>query len=183
MLEDGAAHQVDSSELAFRLAAQGAFKEAFPKGRPVVLEPVMKVDIVAPLEFQGSVIGGINQRKGTIADTEIRDEEFTLTAEVSLNDMFGCSSSFLPSSRSSLTFTPSSDASQLRGMTQGSCFLILLADRSLTRDTNRQRRIHHGVPASLACASQYSEGDDGGSPILHFEEVESAPSNDEGRGS
>jgi elongation factor G len=102
--------------LAFRLAAQGAFKEAFPKGRPVVLEPVMKVDIVAPLEFQGgsrhalsryessitelrcltgAVIGGINQRKGTIADTEIRDEEFTLTAEVSLNDMFGCMFSLL----------------------------------------------------------------------------------------
>lgn len=54
MLEDGAAHQVDSSELSFRLAAQGAFKEAFPKGDPVVLEPVMKVDIVAPIEFQGA---------------------------------------------------------------------------------------------------------------------------------
>jgi hypothetical protein len=53
VLEDGAAHQVDSSELAFRLAAQGAFREAFPKGRPVVLEPVMKVDITAPIEFQG----------------------------------------------------------------------------------------------------------------------------------
>ncbi|KAI5479227.1 elongation factor G [Pseudohyphozyma bogoriensis] len=100
ILEDGAAHQVDSSELAFRLAAQGAFREVFPKGNPVVLEPIMKVDIVAPIEFQGSVIGGINQRKGTIADTEVRDEEFTLTAEVSLNDMFGY-------------------ASQLRGMTQG----------------------------------------------------------------
>ncbi|KAM0756639.1 putative nuclear condensin complex protein [Meredithblackwellia eburnea MCA 4105] len=100
ILEDGAAHQVDSSELAFRLAAQGAFKESFPKGKPVVLEPIMKVEIVAPLEFQGTVIGGINQRRGTIADTDIRDEEFTLTAEVSLNDMFGY-------------------ASQLRGMTQG----------------------------------------------------------------
>lgn len=100
ILEDGAAHQVDSSELAFRLAAQGAFREAFPKGRPVVLEPIMKVDIVAPVEFQGTVIGGINQRRGTIADTEVRDEEFNLTAEVALNDMFGY-------------------ASQLRGMTQG----------------------------------------------------------------
>ncbi|SCV68476.1 BQ2448_597 [Microbotryum intermedium] len=100
VLEDGAAHQVDSSELAFRLAAQGAFREAFPKGRPVVLEPVMKVEIVAPIEFQGTVIGGINQRRGTIADTEMRDEEFTLSAEVALNDMFGY-------------------ASQLRGMTQG----------------------------------------------------------------
>lgn len=46
---------MDSSELSFRLAAQGAFKEAFPKGKPVVLEPVMKVEVVAPLEFQGSL--------------------------------------------------------------------------------------------------------------------------------
>ncbi|KAK4705840.1 elongation factor G, partial [Phenoliferia sp. Uapishka_3] len=145
VLEDGAAHQVDSSELAFRLAAQGAFKEAFPKGRPVVLEPVMKVDIVAPLEFQGlstsryspnllpltgvnfeskgTVIGGINQRKGSIVDTDIRDEEFTLTAEVSLNDMFGCSFylPLYPNSYTILTFVWGcfADASQLRGMTQG----------------------------------------------------------------
>lgn len=60
----------------------------------------MTVEIVAPIEFQGNVIGAINQRKGTIVDTEVRDDEFTLTAEVALNDMFGYSS-------------------QLRGMTQG----------------------------------------------------------------
>lgn len=53
MLEDGSAHVQDSSELAFRLAAVGAFKEAFAKARPVVLEPVMKVEVVAPVEFQG----------------------------------------------------------------------------------------------------------------------------------
>lgn len=99
-LEDGAAHAVDSSELAFRLAGQGAFREAFTKAAPVVLEPIMKVEIVAPAEFQGTVIGGINQRKGTIVDSEARDDEFTLLAEVALNDMFGYSS-------------------QLRGMTQG----------------------------------------------------------------
>lgn len=90
ILEDGAAHAVDSSELAFRLAGQGALREAFSKATPVVLEPIMKVEIVAPIEFQGSVIGGINQRKGTILDSEARDDEFTLLAEVSLNDMFGC---------------------------------------------------------------------------------------------
>ncbi|GAA6036647.1 hypothetical protein JCM8097_001270 [Rhodosporidiobolus ruineniae] len=100
ILEDGAAHQVDSSEMAFRLAAQGAFREAFPKGRPVVLEPVMKVDIVAPSEFQGTVIGAVNSRKGTIIDNEVHEEEFNLTAEVALNEMFGF-------------------ASTLRGMTQG----------------------------------------------------------------
>jgi elongation factor G len=86
--------------LAFRLAAIGAFKEAFNKAGPVVLEPIMNVEIIAPVEFQGAVIGGINQRKGNILDSEIRDDEFTLQAEVALNDMFGYSSS-------------------LRGITQG----------------------------------------------------------------
>ena len=60
----------------------------------------MTVEIVAPIEFQGSVIGALNQRKGSVVDTEVRDEEFTLIAEVALNDMFGY-------------------ASQLRGLTQG----------------------------------------------------------------
>lgn len=60
----------------------------------------MAVEVVAPVEFQGTVIGALNQRRGTIVDTEVRDDEFTLTAEVALNDMFGYSS-------------------QLRGMTQG----------------------------------------------------------------
>ena len=100
VLEDGAAHSVDSSELAFRLATAGAFKEAFAKAQPTILEPRMTVEVTAPVEFQGSVIGALNQRKGTIEDTEVREEEFTLTAEVSLNDMFGYSS-------------------QLRGLTQG----------------------------------------------------------------
>lgn len=100
VLQDGAFHVVDSSELAFRLCTMNAFKEAFHNAKPSILEPVMKVEIIAPIEFQGAVIGGINQRKGTIIDTEIRDDEFTLLAEVALNDMFGYSS-------------------QLRGMTQG----------------------------------------------------------------
>lgn len=86
--------------MAFRIAALGAFREAYNKARPVILEPIMTVEIVAPVEFQGAVIGGINQRRGTILDTEVRDDEFTATAEVALNDMFGY-------------------ASQLRGMTQG----------------------------------------------------------------
>ncbi|UZJ54866.1 hypothetical protein CBS101457_004186 [Exobasidium rhododendri] len=100
VLEDGAAHSVDSSELAFRLATQGAFREAYQKAGAVILEPKMTVEVVAPVEFQGAVIGALNQRKGTIEDTEVREDEFTLTAEVSLNDMFGYSS-------------------QLRGLTQG----------------------------------------------------------------
>jgi elongation factor G len=100
VLEDGATHSVDSSELAFRLAIIGAFKEAYMKANPVIMEPKMTVDVVAPVEFQGAVIGAMNQRKGTIEDTEVREDEFSLQAEVSLNDMFGYSS-------------------QLRGLTQG----------------------------------------------------------------
>lgn len=73
MLEDGAAHSVDSSELAFRLATQGAFREAFNKAGPVILEPKMRVEIVAPTEFQGAVIGALNQRRGVVEDTETRD--------------------------------------------------------------------------------------------------------------
>lgn len=100
ILEDGAHHIVDSSELAFRLAAQGAFREAFKNANPVILEPIMKVEITVPVEFQGNVIGALNQRRGTIIDTDVGVDEVVMVAEVSLNEMFGY-------------------ASQLRGMTQG----------------------------------------------------------------
>jgi elongation factor G len=100
VLRDGAFHAVDSSELAFRLAAIGAFREAFLKTKPVILEPIMTVEVVAPVEFQSAVIGGLNARRGTIIDSEVREDEFTAVAEVALNDMFGYSS-------------------QLRGATQG----------------------------------------------------------------
>ena len=100
VLEDGASHSVDSSELAFRIATVAAFREAFRAATPTILEPKMTVEVVAPVEFQGAVIGALNQRKGTIEDTEVREDDFTILAEVSLNDMFGFSS-------------------QLRGLTQG----------------------------------------------------------------
>jgi len=100
VLKDGAFHAVDSSELAFRLATIGAFREAFVKTKPVILEPIMTVEVVAPSEFQSAVIGGLNQRRGTIMDSEVREDEFTCIAEVALNDMFGYSN-------------------QLRGATQG----------------------------------------------------------------
>ncbi|KAI9262400.1 translation elongation factor G [Phascolomyces articulosus] len=91
VLEDGAAHAVDSSEMAFRIATKNAFQEAFNKGRPTILEPIMNVAITAPVEFQGTVIGGLNKRKGTIVDTDIQEDFFTVTADVPLNDMFGYS--------------------------------------------------------------------------------------------
>ena len=100
MLNHGLAHSVDSSELAFRLATIGAFREVYNAAKPIILEPIMTVEVVAPSEFQSAVIGGLNQRRGTIVDSEVREDEFTAIAEVALNDMFGYSS-------------------HLRGITQG----------------------------------------------------------------
>ncbi|KAL0947939.1 hypothetical protein HGRIS_010570 [Hohenbuehelia grisea] len=100
VLREGAYHIVDSSELAFRLATIGAFREIYRTAKPVILEPIMSVEVVAPAEFQSAVISGLNSRRGTIMDSEVRDEEFVCTAEVALNDMFGYSN-------------------QLRGSTQG----------------------------------------------------------------
>ncbi|KAJ3414667.1 Elongation factor G, mitochondrial [Chytridiales sp. JEL 0842] len=91
VLEDGLSHAVDSSELAFKLAGLYAFREAFMKAGPQILEPVMDVNVTAPVEYQGNVIGLLNKRKGTINDSEVRDEYVEVNAEVPLNEMFGFS--------------------------------------------------------------------------------------------
>jgi elongation factor G len=91
VLTDGAAHAVDSNELAFKLAAQGAFRQAFGSGRPTVLEPVMNVEVEAPLEYQGTIVGQLNQRKGTVANVDTRDGSVVIEAQVPLDQMFGYS--------------------------------------------------------------------------------------------
>uniref|UniRef100_A0A1Q3FEM1 Elongation factor G, mitochondrial n=1 Tax=Culex tarsalis TaxID=7177 RepID=A0A1Q3FEM1_CULTA len=88
-LLDGAHHIVDSSELAFMLAAQGAIKSVFENGAWQILEPIMMVEVTAPEEFQGTVIGQLNKRHGIITGTEGSEGWFTIYAEVPLNDMFG----------------------------------------------------------------------------------------------
>lgn len=90
-INDGQTHPVDSSDMAFQAAAIGAFREAYKKASPIVLEPIMKVSIEGPQEFQGNIFGLINQRRGIIlASTE--DEQFTrVDAEVPLSEMFGFS--------------------------------------------------------------------------------------------
>ncbi|HEX2674274.1 MAG TPA: elongation factor G, partial [Polyangiaceae bacterium] len=90
VLNDGAFHAVDSSEQAFRTAALMGFREAYSGAKPIILEPIMKVEIEAPIEFQGSVVGQVNQRRGVILETK-SDENVTVTAEVPLNSMFGYS--------------------------------------------------------------------------------------------
>ncbi|KAG5880215.1 hypothetical protein JTB14_019005 [Gonioctena quinquepunctata] len=88
-LMDGAHHIVDSSELAFFLAAQGAIKQVFEEGIWQILEPIMAVEVTAPDEFQGSVMTQLNKRHGIITGTEGTEGWFTVHAEVPLNEMFG----------------------------------------------------------------------------------------------
>jgi elongation factor G len=82
----------DSSEMAFKIATQQAFRKAFKECKPQVLEPLMKITITAPNEFQGNIVGLLNKRNAVIHDTEIGPEDFTLLADCSLNSMFGFSS-------------------------------------------------------------------------------------------
>jgi elongation factor G len=91
-INDGATHMTDSSEMSFKNATQQAFRKAFLAAQPQVLEPLMKTVITAPNEFQGNIVGLLNKRNATINDTEIGPEDFVLTADCSLNSMFGFSS-------------------------------------------------------------------------------------------
>ena len=88
-LEDGAYHDVDSSELAFKIAGIAAFKEAARKARPVLLEPVFKVEVTTPETFLGTVIGDLNSRRGHIQAQEERHGDMVINALVPLSEMFG----------------------------------------------------------------------------------------------
>jgi elongation factor G len=92
VVNDGATHMTDSSEMAFKIAAQQAFRKAFVQGEPQILEPLMKATITAPNEFQGNVIGLLNKRNAVIHETDIGVDDFTVLADCSLNAMFGFSS-------------------------------------------------------------------------------------------
>jgi elongation factor G len=88
-LVDGSYHEVDSSELAFKLAASIAVKEAVRRANPIVLEPVMKVDLNMPPEYVGAVVGDISARRGRIADITERNEVKYVQAYLPLGEMFG----------------------------------------------------------------------------------------------
>jgi elongation factor G len=103
-INDGAAHAVDSSEMAFKTAAIMGFREAYAKAGPTILEPIMKVEIDAPSEFQGTVVGQVNQRRGVIQDT-VAGDSVNITAEVPLNAMFGYSTDLRSATQGKGTFT------------------------------------------------------------------------------
>ncbi len=88
-INDGSYHDVDSSELAFKIAGSMAFKDGAKKANPVLLEPIMAVDVVTPDEYLGDVIGTINGRRGSIKTMEMRGGDQAISAEVPLSEMFG----------------------------------------------------------------------------------------------
>jgi len=88
-LYDGSYHDVDSSEMAFKIAGSMAFKEGFAKARPALLEPIMKVEVVTPEEFMGDVMGDINRRRGMVQGMDEAPAGKIIRAEVPLKEMFG----------------------------------------------------------------------------------------------
>jgi elongation factor G len=92
-LFDGSYHDVDSSEIAFKIAGSMAFKEAVLKSKPVLLEPIMKVEVIVPEKYMGDVIGDLNSRRGRIEGMEAHMGQQTIKAKVPLATMFGYSTS------------------------------------------------------------------------------------------
>jgi elongation factor G len=90
-LDDGSYHDVDSSTMAFEICARDCFRETFRKAEPVLLEPIMRVEVEIPTEFQGPVTGTVSSKRGVILGTESRSGYTVITAEVPLSEMFGYS--------------------------------------------------------------------------------------------
>ncbi len=105
VINDGAAHSVDSSDVAFQLAAIGAFREGYMKAKPVIMEPIMKVAVEGPSEFQGAVMGSLNQRRGMIIGTVEEGNYTVVEAEVPLSEMFGYSTTLRSLTQGKAEFT------------------------------------------------------------------------------
>jgi elongation factor G len=104
-LYDGSYHDVDSSEMAFKIAGSMAFKEGCQKASPVLLEPIMKVEVVVPEEFMGPVVGDLNSRRGRIETTEPRAGSQVVTAVVPLSEMFGYSTDLRSKTQGRATYS------------------------------------------------------------------------------
>jgi elongation factor G len=105
VINDGASHAVDSSDMAFQAAARGAFKEGYLRAKPVIHEPIMKVVVETPTEFQGSVMGLLNQRRGMIVGAQDEGPMCVVEAQVPLAEMFGFSTVLRSSSQGKAQFT------------------------------------------------------------------------------
>ena len=122
VLTDGNTHAVDSSELAFKMASVYAFRQGFEQARPVILEPIMLVEITVPNEFQGSVVGDVNRRKGVVNESNVSVDFVTIKANIPLSSMFGYST-------------------ELRSMTQGKGEFSMEYDRHDTVSGEIQKKL------------------------------------------
>lgn len=104
-LVDGTYHPVDSSEMAFKIAARSAFKQAFMETKPSILEPIMKVEVETPSEFQGPVQGDLSSRRGILLGSEMRSDYVVILAEVPLSEMFGYSTDLRSKTQGKAGFT------------------------------------------------------------------------------
>jgi elongation factor G len=105
ILEDGSYHDVDSSDMAFQVCARNCFRETFLKTKPVLLEPVMKVEIEVPSQYQGPVAGELTSRRGLIVSTEVKGAFATIEGEVPLAETFGYSTDLRSMTQGQGTFT------------------------------------------------------------------------------
>jgi len=105
VLNDGAFHSVDSSEMAFQTASRDAFRQVYPKANPKILEPIMKVAVETPGEFQGAVMGLLNQRRGIIVGSQDEGAMVLVEAEVPLSEMFGFSTVLRSATQGKAQFT------------------------------------------------------------------------------
>ncbi|MFQ5417977.1 MAG: elongation factor G [Myxococcota bacterium] len=104
-VDDGKSHSVDSSEMAFQAAARGAFREAYAKAKPIILEPIMKVEIEGPQEFQGVILKTIMQRRGTVIGTTEEAGFSRVETEVPLSEMFGYATDLRSATQGKAEFT------------------------------------------------------------------------------
>jgi elongation factor G len=104
-LTDGSYHEVDSSEMAFKIAASMGFKEACRRARPVLLEPVMDVEVVTPEEYMGAIVGDLNSRRGRIVSMEARGSSQVIRASVPLGQMFGYATEMRSMTQGRATYT------------------------------------------------------------------------------
>ena len=104
-LLDGSYHEVDSSEMAFKIAGSMAFKDAMRKAEPIILEPVMDVEVVTPEDFMGAVMGDIQSKRGKIQGMELRGLVQIIRSKVPLSEMFGYSTNLRSMTQGRATYT------------------------------------------------------------------------------
>ena len=111
-LNDGKHHDVDSSEMAFKIAAQAWFREVIKQAKPVLLEPIFAVEVVTPEDYMGDVVGDLNSRRGKVGQMEARGNAQVVTAQVPLSEMFGYATDLRSRTQGRATYTMQFDSYQ-----------------------------------------------------------------------